>query len=51
MWKDKSEDGVRKMLMDNVIPLDRLLIETGACMLVQNIYDSKIGCLIKINYP
>lgn len=39
------------MLMDNVIPLDRLLIETGACMLVQNIYDSKIGCLIKINYP
>ena len=23
LWKDKSEDGVRKILQDNVIPLDR----------------------------
>jgi hypothetical protein len=26
LWKDKSEDGVRKILEDNIIPLDRLLV-------------------------
>ncbi|XP_035710683.1 3'-5' ssDNA/RNA exonuclease TatD isoform X2 [Folsomia candida] len=42
VWKDKSEDGVRKMLMDNVIPLDRLLIETDCPFMYPNFRSAKL---------
>ena len=38
LWKDKSEDGVRKILEDQVIPLDRLLVETDAPFLTPEPY-------------
>ncbi len=42
VWKDKSNDGVRKMLEDNVIPLDRLLIETDSPFMYPNFRSAKI---------
>jgi TatD DNase family protein len=30
LWKDKSENGVRKLLEEGAIPLDKLLVETDA---------------------
>jgi hypothetical protein len=29
LWKDKSENGVRKILEEGGIPLEKLLVETG----------------------
>jgi len=42
LWKDKSDNGVRKALEDNVIPLDRLLVETDAPFMYPNIKAPKV---------
>ena len=47
LWKDKSEDGVRKILQDNVIPLDRLLVETDAPFMYPNTRASKLPQHVK----
>ena len=47
LWKDKSEDGVRKILQDNVIPLDRLLVETDAPFMYPNTRASKLPQNVK----
>jgi TatD DNase family protein len=47
VWKDKSENGVRKMLTDNVIPLDRLLIETDAPFMYPNTRSAKLNADLK----
>lgn len=47
LWKDKSEDGVRKILRDQVIPLDRLLVETDAPFMYPNTRASKLPQHVK----
>lgn len=47
LWKDKSEDGVRKILEDGVIPLERLLVETDAPFMYPNTRASKLPQHIK----
>ena len=47
VWKDKSENGVRKILTDNVIPLDRLLIETDAPFMYPNTRSAKLNSDLK----
>ena len=47
LWKDKSEDGVRKILEENVIPLDRLLVETDAPFMYPNTRASKLPQHVK----
>ena len=47
LWKDKSEDGVRKILEDNIIPLDRLLVETDAPFMYPNTRASKLPQNVK----
>ena len=47
LWKDKSENGVRKILQDNVIPLDRLLVETDAPFMYPNTRASKLPQNVK----
>lgn len=47
LWKDKSEDGVRKILQDNAIPLDRLMVETDAPFMYPNTRASKLPQHIK----
>lgn len=47
LWKDKSEDGVRKILEDNIIPLDRLLVETDAPFMYPNTRASKLPQHVK----
>ncbi len=47
LWKDKSEDGVRKILQDNIIPLDRLLVETDAPFMYPNTRASKLPQHVK----
>jgi len=47
LWKDKSEDGVRRILEDGVIPLDRLLVETDAPFMYPNTRASKLPQHIK----
>jgi len=47
LWKDKSEDGVRKILQDQVIPLDRLLVETDAPFMYPNTRASKLPQHVK----
>ena len=47
LWKDKSENGVRKILQDNIIPLDRLLVETDAPFMYPNTRASKLPQNIK----
>ena len=47
LWKDKSEDGVRKILEDQVIPLDRLLVETDAPFMYPNTRASKLPQHVK----
>lgn len=36
VWKDKSENGVRSLLQEGLIPLDRLLVETDAPFMYPN---------------
>ena len=47
LWKDKSEDGVRKILEDNIIPLDRLLVETDSPFMYPNTRASKLPQHVK----
>nr|CAG4646344.1 EOG090X080R [Macrothrix elegans] len=47
LWKDKSDDGVRSILEKNLIPLDRLLVETDAPFMYPNVRGSKIPAHIK----
>ena len=47
LWKDKSENGVRKILEDGVIPLDKLLVETDAPFMSPNTRASKLPQHIK----
>nr|ADD38159.1 Deoxyribonuclease tatD [Lepeophtheirus salmonis] len=47
LWKDKSENGVRKILEDKIIPLDRLLVETDAPFMYPNTRASKLPQNIK----
>ncbi|XP_023341563.1 uncharacterized protein LOC111711430 [Eurytemora carolleeae] len=47
LWKDKSEDGVRKLLEDGAIPLDKLLVETDSPFMYPNTRASKLPQHIK----
>lgn len=47
VWKDKSDDGVRKLLQDNIIPLDRLLVETDAPFMYPNTRSAKLTADMK----
>nr|CAG4644048.1 EOG090X080R [Lepidurus arcticus] len=47
LWKDKSDDGVRKILEENLIPLDRLLVETDAPFMYPNVRGAKLPPQIK----
>ena len=47
IWKDKSEDGVRKILEDGILPLDRLLVETDAPFMYPNTRASKLPPYVK----
>ena len=47
LWKDKSDDGVRSILEKNLLPLDRLLVETDAPFMYPNVRGSKIPANIK----
>lgn len=47
LCKDKSDTGVRKLLVDNLIPLDRLLIETDAPFMYPNTRASKLPAHVK----
>ena len=42
VWKDKSEQGIRKILTENVIPLDRLLVESDAPFMYPNTRSAKL---------
>lgn len=47
VWKDKSSDGVRKILEVGALPLDRLLVETDAPFMYPNTRASKLPQHIK----
>jgi len=47
VWKDKSEDGVRRMLEDQLIPLDRLLLETDSPFMYPNVRAAKVAQHVK----
>ncbi|RWS24217.1 Deoxyribonuclease tatD-like protein [Leptotrombidium deliense] len=42
LWKDKSENGVRKILEQRVIPVNRLLLETDSPFMYPNTRASKL---------
>ncbi|KAH1014860.1 hypothetical protein HUJ05_012675 [Dendroctonus ponderosae] len=47
LCKDKSDTGVRKLLVDNLIPLDRLVVETDAPFMYPNTRASKLPTNVK----
>lgn len=47
LCKEKSDDGVRKLLEDNIIPLDRLMVETDAPFMYPNAQASKLPAHVK----
>lgn len=47
VWKDKSENGVRRILEDGIVPLDRLLVETDAPFMYPNTRASKLPPYVK----
>ena len=47
LWKDKAPDGVRAILEERLIPLDRLLVETDSPYMFPNIKASKVPKNIK----
>ncbi|XP_045476862.1 3'-5' ssDNA/RNA exonuclease TatD [Harmonia axyridis] len=47
LCKDKSDSGVRKLLSEGGIPLDRLLVETDAPFMYPNIRASKLPAQVK----
>ncbi|KAA0201888.1 hypothetical protein HAZT_HAZT000262 [Hyalella azteca] len=46
-WKDKSSEGVRQILNDGILPLDRLLVETDAPFMYPNTRASKLPQHVK----
>lgn len=42
LWKDRTENGVRHALKNNLIPLDRLLLETDAPYMYCKVDDKKV---------
>ncbi|XP_022911823.1 3'-5' ssDNA/RNA exonuclease TatD [Onthophagus taurus] len=47
LCKDKSDTGVRKLLVDGLIPLDRLLVETDSPFMYPNTRASKLPVHVK----
>ncbi|KAG8194517.1 hypothetical protein JTE90_013269 [Oedothorax gibbosus] len=47
IWKDKTEDSLKKILEDRLIPLDRLLIESDSPYMYPNTRASQIPTTIK----
>uniref|UniRef100_A0A914Z688 Deoxyribonuclease TATDN1 n=1 Tax=Panagrolaimus superbus TaxID=310955 RepID=A0A914Z688_9BILA len=47
LWKDKSEDGVKYALKNNIIPLEKLLLETDAPYMYPKVNDKKIPAEIR----
>lgn len=47
LWKDKSEDGVRRILEDEILPLDKLLVETDSPFMYPNTRASKLPQHVK----
>jgi Tat protein secretion system quality control protein TatD with DNase activity len=47
LCKDKSDVGVRKLLVDGSIPLDRLVVETDAPFMYPNTRASKLPLHVK----
>uniref|UniRef100_A0AC35G7T7 Uncharacterized protein n=1 Tax=Panagrolaimus sp. PS1159 TaxID=55785 RepID=A0AC35G7T7_9BILA len=47
LWKDKSEDGVKYALKNNIISLERLLLETDAPYMYPKVNDKKIPVEIR----
>ncbi|XP_015781476.1 uncharacterized protein LOC107359505 [Tetranychus urticae] len=47
LWKDKSDNGVRKTLEEKVIPLDRLMVETDAPFMYPNTRANKLPEKVK----
>ncbi|GFY71469.1 hypothetical protein TNIN_489521 [Trichonephila inaurata madagascariensis] len=47
IWKDKSEDGLKKILEDQMVPLDRLLLESDSPYMYPNTRASHISASIK----
>lgn len=47
LCKDKSDTGVRKLLTDGLIPLDRLLVETDCPFMYPNTRASKLPIHVK----
>lgn len=47
LCKDKSDSGVRKLLVDGILPLDRLLVETDAPFMYPNTRASKLPVHVK----
>jgi TatD DNase family protein len=47
LCKDKSDSGVRKILEDGLIPLDRLLVETDSPFMYPNTRASKLPAHVK----
>jgi TatD DNase family protein len=45
--QDKSENSVRKLLEDNLIPMDRLLVESDAPFMYPNTRASKLSTEVK----
>ncbi|CAG0903056.1 unnamed protein product, partial [Cyprideis torosa] len=42
LWKDKSSNGVRSLLTEQLIPLDKLLLETDAPFMFPNFRGAKL---------
>lgn len=47
IWKDKSDDGLKKILEDQMVPLDRLLLESDSPYMYPNTRASHIPACIK----
>ena len=47
LCKDKSDNGIRKILEEGLIPLDRLLVETDSPFMYPNTRASKLPAHVK----
>lgn len=50
LWKDKSDNGVRKILEDKIIPIERLVVETDAPYMYPNSRASKLPDKVKSRF-